>query len=74
MSLQTEIMRRAPVPFDYAKAQFEKANHCAIGDQWPAFLHYWAGLNSEAAEVFVAENKNRHEAFKAALAAAKETT
>ena len=74
MSLQTEIMRRAPVPFDYAKAQFEKANHCGIGDDWPAFLDYWARLNYDAAEVFVAVNKNRQETFRAAQAAAKETT
>lgn len=74
MSLQTEIMRRAPVPFDYAKAQFEKANHCGIGDDWPAFLGYWARLNYDAAEAFVAVHKNQSELFNAALKAAKETT
>lgn len=74
MSLQTEIMRRAPVPFEYAKAQFEKANHCGIGDDWPAFLDYWARLNYDAAEAMACVAKDRSDKFKAALAAAKETT
>lgn len=72
MSLITEIHRRAPVPFEFAKREFELANQRAIGDDWDAFLRYWARLNYDAAEAFASVARERAEAFKAAQGAARE--
>lgn len=72
MSLITEIHRRAPVPFEYAKREFETQNMRAIGDDWAAFLRYWAQLNYDAAEAFASVSRERAEAFKQAQGAARE--
>ena len=72
MSLITEIHRRAPVPFEYAKARFEKLNQCAIADDHHAFLRFWATLNYDAAEAFASVARERSEAFRLAQTAARE--
>lgn len=72
MSLITDIHRRAPVPFDYAKREFEVANQRPIGDDWAAFLRYWAQLNYDAAEAFAGVSRERAEAFKQAQTAVRE--
>lgn len=72
MSLITEIHRRAPVPFEYAKARFEKLNQCAIADDHHAFLRFWAHMNYDAAEAFASVSRERAEAFKQAQGAARE--
>ena len=74
MSLHREIHRRVPVPFDYAKRQFETETQRAVGDDWPAFLAYWAGLNYDAAEAFVNVAGSRAEAFRVARDSAREAT
>ena len=72
MSLITEIHRRAPVPFEYAKARFEKLNQCAIADDHHAFLRFWAHMNYDAAEAFANVARERSEAFKQAQTAVRE--
>ena len=72
MSLIADVHRRAPVPFEYAKARFEKLNQCAVADDHHAFLRFWAHLNYDAAEAFASVARERAEAFKAAQLAVRE--